>query len=79
MTGDPRVDAARSVHKRITVSGQEPENLRTCTYLSMGTFILPGTTSVIIVIYVPLFVNGRQWGVMTSGIVPGALGVDLNQ
>ena len=75
MTGDPRVDAARSVHKRMTVSGQELENLRKCKYLSMGTFVLPGTTNVIIVIYVPLFVNGRQWGVMTSGIVPKALGV----
>lgn len=76
MTGDPRVDAARSVHKRMTVSGQELENLRKCTYLSMGTFVLPGTTNVILVIYVPLYVDGKKWGVMTSGIVPKAVGVD---
>lgn len=76
MSGDPRVDAARSVHKRITVSGQELENLRKCTYLSMGTFILPGTTNVVLVIYVPIMVDGKRWGVMTSGIVPKAVGVD---
>ncbi|MFC4259977.1 methyl-accepting chemotaxis protein [Marinobacter lacisalsi] len=76
MTGDPRVDAARSVHKRMTVSGQELENLRKCTYLSMGTFVLPGTTNVVLVIYVPLYVDGKKWGVMTSGIVPKAVGVD---
>lgn len=77
MTGDPRVDAARSVHKRITVRGQELENLRKCTYLSMGTFVLPGTANVVLVIYVPLYVDGKKWGVMTSGIVPKAVGVDL--
>lgn len=76
MTGDLRVDAARSVHKRMTVKGQELENLRKCTYLSMGTFVLPGTTNVILVIYVPLYVDGKKWGVMTSGIVPKAVGVD---
>lgn len=77
MTGDPRVDAARSVHKRITVRGQELENLRKCTFLSMGTFVLPGTSNVILVIYVPIHVDGKRWGVMTSGIVPRALGVNL--
>ena len=77
MTGDPKVDAARSVHKRITVRGQELENLRKCSFLSMGTFVLPGTTNVILVIYVPLYVDGKKWGVMTSGIVPKAVGVDL--
>lgn len=75
MTGDPRVDAARSVQKRMTVSGQELENLRKCSYLSMGTFVLPGTTNVVLVIYVPLYVDGKKWGVMTSGIVPKAVGV----
>lgn len=77
MTGDPKVDAARSVHKRITVRGQELENLRKCRFLSMGTFVLPGTTTVVLVIYVPLYVDGKKWGVMTSGIVPKAVGVDL--
>lgn len=77
MTGNPRVDAARSVHKRITVRGQELENLRKCTFLSMGTFVLPGTSNVILVIYVPIHVDGKRWGVMTSGIVPRALGVNL--
>ena len=77
MTGDPKVDAARSVHKRITVRGQELENLRKCTYLSMGTFVLPGTTNVVLVIYVPLYVDGKKWGVMTSGIVPKAVGVNM--
>ncbi|MFW5825463.1 MAG: hypothetical protein ACOCVV_10925, partial [Marinobacter sp.] len=76
MTGDPRVDAARSVHKRITVRGQELKNLRKCTYLSMGTFVLPGSDTVVLVIYVPIHIQGRRWGVMTSGIVPKALGVN---
>ncbi|MCK7542632.1 methyl-accepting chemotaxis protein [Marinobacter bryozoorum] len=77
MTGDPRVDAARSVHKRFTASGQELENLRKCTFLGMGTFVLPGTNNVVLVIYVPIQVDGKRWGIMTSGIVPKALGVDL--
>ena len=77
MNGAPRVDAARSVNKRSTVRGQEVENLRKCTFLSMGTFVLPGTSNVILVIYVPIHVDGKRWGVMTSGIVPRALGVNL--
>lgn len=75
MTGDPRVDAARSVHKRITVRGQELENLRKCTFLSMGTFVLPGTDTIVLVIYVPIHVKGKRWGSMSSGILPQALGV----
>lgn len=75
MTGDPKVDMVRSTHQRITVRGQELENLRKCTFLSMGTFVLPGTMTVIIVIYVPIVVHGRRWGVMTSGIHPNALGL----
>lgn len=77
MTGDPKVDMARSTHQRFVVAGQELQNLRKCTYLSMGTFVLPGTTTVILVIYVPLWLRGKQWGVMTSGIHPKALGVDI--
>lgn len=75
MTGDPRVDMVRSTHQRITVQGQELENLRKCTFLSMGTFVLPGTMTVVIVIYVPLVVHGRRWGVMTTGVHPDALGI----
>ncbi|WP_439136170.1 hypothetical protein [Pseudomaricurvus sp.] len=75
MTGDPEVDTARSTHQRIPVSEQELENLRKCTYLSMGTFVIPGSDMVVIVMYIPLYVRGRHWGVLSAGVHPAALGI----
>ncbi|MBU3068228.1 hypothetical protein KOI40_00165 [Aestuariicella sp. G3-2] len=75
MTGNPEIDMARSTHQRILVSGQELENLRKCTYLSMGTFVLPGSDMVVIVMYIPLYVRGRHWGVLSAGVHPAALGI----
>ena len=73
-TGDPAVDAAKSTHMRFFGSAIEHENMRKCTYLSMGTFVLPGTTTVIFVLYVPIMVDGRRWGTMSAGILPSAVG-----
>ena len=49
--------------------------MSSCTYLNMGTFVLPGTSTVIFVLYVPLFVKGRRWGTMSAAVMPAALGV----
>ena len=42
--------------------------------LGFGTFAIPGG-GVCFVLYVPLYVRVRHWGVLGTGIVPQALGV----
>ncbi len=75
-TGDPRIDAARSNYKRFAVASESDLRvMSSCTYLNMGTFVLPGTSTVIFVLYVPLFVKGRRWGTMSAAVMPAALGV----
>lgn len=75
-TGDPRVDAARSNFKRFAVTNASDLHfLTTCTYLNMGTFVLPGTTTIVFVLYVPIEVNGRRWGTMSAAVLPAALGI----
>ncbi|MBD9424565.1 methyl-accepting chemotaxis protein [Pseudomonas sp. PDM15] len=73
--GDPAIDAAKSTHLRFFGSAVEHENMRKCSHVSMGTFVLPGTTTVIFVMYVPLMVGGRRWGTMSAGVLPAAIGV----
>ncbi|EZQ14090.1 hypothetical protein CF98_21775 [Halopseudomonas bauzanensis] len=74
-SGDPRKDAMRSTHMRFTISNPvELENLRKCTYIGLGTFILPDGRP-IFVLFVPLMLNGRRWGTLTAGILPDALGL----
>ena len=73
-TGDPRVDAVKSNFKRFVVPSKvELENLNKCEYVSLGTFVLPGTDTVIFVQFVPLFVNGKHWGSLSAGLLPHAL------
>ncbi len=75
-TGDPRVDAAKSMHKRFVVAkGWELDNLNKVQHLGMGSFVLPGSTTIVFVLYVPLEVNGRRWGTLSAGVLPQALGV----
>ena len=75
-TGDPKIDAARSNYKRFAVTNDTDLRIMgSCTYINMGTFVLPGTSIVVFVLYVPLFVNGRRWGTMSAAIMPAALGV----
>ncbi len=72
--GDPAVDAAKSTHMRFFGSSIEHANMLKCTYVSMGTFVLPGTTMVIFVMYVPIMIEGKRWGTMSAGILPAAVG-----
>lgn len=73
-TGDPRVDAVKSNFKRFVVPSKvELENLNKCKYVSLGTFVLPGTDTAIFVQFVPLMVNGRHWGSLSAGLLPQAL------
>lgn len=75
-TGNPSVDAAKSMHKRFVVAkGWELDNLNKVKRLGMGSFVLPGTTTIVLVLYVPLEVNGRRWGTLSAGVLPQALGV----
>ena len=74
--GDPRVDAAKSMHQRFIVASEvELENLRKCQHVSLGTFVLPGTSTVIFVLYAPIRLGGRRWGTLSAGLLPAALGV----
>ena len=75
-TGDPKIDSARSNYKRFAVTN--PTDLRimaTCTYLNLGTFVMPGTTVVVFVMYVPIEVKGRRWGTMSAAVMPAAMGI----
>ena len=73
-TGDPRVDAVKSNFKRFVVPSKiELENLNSCKYVSLGTFILPGTDTAFFVQFVPLIVNGRHWGSLSAGLLPQVL------
>lgn len=75
-TGNPQVDAAKSMHQRfIPVSASELESVRQCQHLSMGTFVIPGTSTIVFVIYTPVRIGGRRWGTISAGIVPAALGI----
>ncbi len=75
-TGDPKVDAIRSNYMRFIVTNKaELQHLRDCTLLGFGTFALPGGM-VCFVLYVPLYVRGRHWGVLGTGLHPRALGVE---
>ncbi|WP_353388149.1 methyl-accepting chemotaxis protein [Halopseudomonas sabulinigri] len=75
-TGDFATDAARSNYKRFAVTSEaDLRVMGSCTYLNLGTFVLPGTTMVVFVLYVPIFVKGRRWGTMSAAIMPAALGV----
>lgn len=73
-TGDPKVDAVQSNFKRFVVPSKvELENLNKCEYVSLGTFVLPGTDTAIFVQFVPLIVNGRHWGSLSAGVLPHVL------
>lgn len=73
-TGDPRIDAVKSNFMRFaTTHPSELQNMQTCTHVNLGTFTLSGV--VIFVVYVPLYIHGRKWGVLSAGIAPAGLGV----
>lgn len=75
-TGDPRIDAARSNYKRFAVTNESDLRVMgSCTYLNLGTFVMPGSTTVVFVLYVPLMVKGRRWGTMSAAVMPAALGL----
>ena len=75
-TGDPKVDAIKSNFMRFIITNNaELQHLRDCTLLGFGTFAMPGG-GVCFVLYVPLYVRGRHWGTLGTGLVPKALGVE---
>lgn len=74
-TGDKRVDAAKSLYMTFTVDNEtELNNLRKCTYVSMGSFVLPDG-KVVFALFAPINLRGRRWGVLGTGLLPDALGI----
>lgn len=75
-SGNPQIDAVKSMHQRfIPVTESEANSVRQCQYLSMGTFVIPGTSTIVFVLYTPIRIGGRRWGTISAGIAPAALGV----
>lgn len=75
-TGDPKVDMAKSQAMRfIHASEVELNNLRKCSYVSLGTFAL-GASTVVFALYAPLVLHGRRWGTLTAGIPPRTFGLE---
>jgi len=75
-TGDKKIDRAKSHAMRFGVSNPvELENLRKCTFISMGTFVLPHTSTVVFTLFAPLSIHGRRWGTLTNSMLPKALGM----
>lgn len=74
-TGDPKVDAVRSNFMRFIVDNEnDKKNMRHCKSLSLGSFVIPGNV-VCFVLFVPIYIKGRKWGVLGCGMAPKALGV----
>ncbi len=75
-TGDPKVDAARSNYKRFAVTSQtDLKIMSSCTYMNLGTFVMPGSTVIVFVLYVPIEVKGRRWGTMSAAVLPAVMGL----
>jgi methyl-accepting chemotaxis protein len=75
-TGNPEVDAFKSNFMRFLITNKvDLENLRNCTHLGFGTFAIPGDV-LCFVLFVPLYVRGRHWGTLGTGLLPQVLGVD---
>lgn len=69
-TGDPKVDMVNSQAMRfINASELELDNLRACTYVSLGTFALTSNL-VVFALFAPLMLRGQRWGTLTAGIHP---------
>ena len=75
LTGDPAIDAAKSVHMRFVAKGVNLDNMNKCEHVGMGSFVLPGSSTIVFVLFVPLTVKGKHWGTLSTGILPKALGV----
>ncbi|WP_153274281.1 hypothetical protein [Halopseudomonas pelagia] len=51
------------------------DNMNKCEHVGMGSFVLPGSSTIVFVLFVPLTVKGKHWGTLSTGILPKALGV----
>ncbi|GAB1269084.1 methyl-accepting chemotaxis protein [Aurantivibrio infirmus] len=66
-TGDLAVDRTRSRVMYFSVTNkQELENVANCKDVSMGSFVIP-TGQTVISIFTPLMVDGRRWGIFSTG------------
>jgi methyl-accepting chemotaxis protein len=75
-TGDASVDRVQSRHMYFAVTNpQELHALSSVTDFSMSTFTLPDGTLVVSV-YTTMYVDGRRWGTLSTGILPHAFGID---
>jgi len=76
-TGDPKVDALASQAMRFTVDNEvELDNLRKATFVSMGSFVLPGGI-IVFAIFAPIELHGRRWGTITAGVLPQVFGLNV--
>ena len=78
-TGDPAKDRVQSRHMYFALNSQvEIDAVGQVTDFSMSTFTLPDG-NLVISVYTAMYVDGRRWGTLSSGILPRAFGIDPNQ
>lgn len=73
-TGNLRVDRMRSRHMYFPMTKQETDNVNRLTDISMSTFLLPDG-NIVFSVYRAMFINGKRWGMMSSGIMPAEFGL----
>ncbi|GAB1261632.1 methyl-accepting chemotaxis protein [Aurantivibrio plasticivorans] len=75
-TGDPKVDRLQSRHMYFAITDKNDlAVIGKINNFSMSTFLLPDGTTVFSV-YTALYVNGKRWGTLNSGLLPSAFGLD---
>jgi methyl-accepting chemotaxis protein len=78
-TGDVNKDRVQSRHMYFALNSQvEIDAVGQVTDFSMSTFTLPDG-NLVISVYTAMYVDGRRWGTLSTGILPRAFGIDPNQ
>lgn len=75
-TGDLKVDMTYSRNMLFSVSSKfDLDNVNSCKYVGMGSFVIPGG-QVVISLFIPIDIDGKRWGTLGLGTVPQALGIE---
>jgi len=74
-TGNLRIDKMKSRHMYFPMSKWEAENVKKVKDISMSTFLLPDG-KIVFSVYRAVYVKGRRWGTLSSGISPTEFGLE---
>jgi len=77
-TGDLKTDMVYSRSKLFSVGSKfDLENINSCKYVGMGSFVIPGG-QVVISLFIPIDIDGRRWGTLGLGTLPQTLGINVD-